>query len=165
MMKNAFALGENPFAAVQKAMLEAVDAMVANNEKVSTMAQAEIAKLKNAATEQSERAQALLEANVKAAQAASEAYVAGAEELSTLIQAETTAVIDGRVAAVKSVIGAKDAKAALEIQAELAKVEQEKAAAFTDGFVKLAQKTSDAALKPLQAQVESNLKGFDLKAA
>jgi len=155
----------DPFAAVRKAMLETVDAMTENQDKAAKMAQGEFAKAKAAATEQAEKAQAALQANVTAAMSAGEVVAAGAEKASSLVMDEVNTLAESRVAAVKKVIGAKTLADAIDVQTALIKAEQEKFAAFAKSFAELTQAVANDAFAPVKAQAEENMKALNIKAA
>ena len=155
----------DPFATVRAALVESVDTVTENNGKVVEFAKAEMAKAKDAAAEQAEVAQATLQANMNAAVTAGEIVVAGAEKFGSLVQEEMTHLVDGRVAALKGVIGATTIKDAVDVQLALVKAEQASVKSFFEAFAKLGQAVTNDALKPVQTQVTENLKALNVKAA
>ena len=161
MTKTAKTQMTDPFAAVRKVMIEAVDAMTENQEKAQTLAQAEVTKVKHTATEQAGKAQAAIKATI----AASEVVVAGTEKAGILLFEEVNAVTENRAAAAKKMISAATITDAINIQTALFRAEQNKAQGFTKSFTELAHAVANDALKPMQAQVTENLKAFNIKVA
>lgn len=155
----------DPFAAVRQALVETVDAVTEGQEQVTELAQTELAKAKDVAAEQAEKAQAAVQANVDAAVAAGEVVAAGAEKVGTLVHDEVNAVAEARIAAVKQVINAKTFKDVIDVQTALIKAEQQKAVAFVEAVAKLTEKVANDAAKPVQKQIEKNLKALNVKAA
>lgn len=165
MSKNAKSKNSDPLASVRAVLVDAVDTAVANNSKVLEMAGTESAKAKALAEEQAGKLQAAVQANVDAANASGEIVAAGAEKAGVLVQGEMSKLVEGRIAAFKTMLGASSIKDAIEVQTALIKNEQALAQSFVESFVNLGQNVANDALKPVQAQATENMKAINLKVA
>lgn len=165
MSKTVKSKNSDPLASVRGTLLDAVDAAVANNSKVLKMAEAETAKAKALADEQTGKMQAAVQANIDAANASGEIVAAGAEKAGVLVQSEMTKIVEGRIAAFKTLLGATSINEAIQVQTDLVKTEQALAQSFVESFVTLGQGVANDAMKPVQAQATENLKAINLKVA
>lgn len=165
MTKTAKTKTIDPTAAVRSALMDGVDTMIANNTKFAEQAQTEVAKAKTAAADQAAKVQAAVQANIDATTAAGQIVAAGAEQASVLVQDEMTKLVDGRTAALKTVIGATSLQDAFAAQIALIQSEQAQAKALFGAFTKLGQSVANDALKPVQAQIAENMKAINLNVA
>ena len=162
MPKTTKAKAADPFADMRNSF---ADAAAANQAQAFEFASTKLANAQDAATEQVEKVQAAVQANVDAALAAGQALYAGAEKIGAHVQNEFTVRADARIAAAQKAVEAKSLQDLFMIQSALVEAEQESVRAFFDTMANLTQTVANDAMKPVQDRFNEGLKAFNMPAA
>ena len=96
--------------------------------------------------------------NVEAALAASRTLVKGIEELNQAWAQLTMRMLEAHMSSVEALLGCKNLKDVVELQADFAKTQMEKAVSEGSKFSELTLKVANEAIQPIQARVSEAMK-------
>lgn len=147
----------DPLAAAQNAVNDAIAAAQENHQKFVKTVEAEAGKAQKVAQKGFDQAVSAHHANIDALVAATMAAVDGFGKVGSLAK-DQIAQLEGQAGDVKSVLGVKDPKEAVDLQIEMATAGHKQFTAFAEAFAQTTQEIANDVLKPVQAQAAANLK-------
>ena len=139
----------DPFAPMRDAILDAVNAAKAQQEKVAGAAQAEAEKARAAATEGFDKAIAAYRENFEAAVGAVKAAATNLTKIEEMARTQAAEIAENRVSAMLKAMSVTDPTELMKLQAELIAAEQKKA----EKLAAIYQGVANDFFKPLQAQM------------